>query len=98
MHGVAIQHTRLANREITDIDHFLNFSITFSLDFAHLQADQAAQCILVLAQCFGAQANGVTTLRCRYLSPFLEYFSRVGDEFFVVVRRGSIHTGDHFSG
>jgi len=63
MHRVAVQHARLADSEVSDIDHLLYFAIAFGLDLAHLQCDQATQGILVLAQRFAAQTNRLATTR-----------------------------------
>ena len=40
MHRVAVQHARLADREVGDVDHFLHFAVAFGLDLAHLERDQ----------------------------------------------------------
>ena len=50
MHGQAVQHARLADREIGDVDHFLNLAVALGLDLAVLQGHQAAERILVGAQ------------------------------------------------
>ena len=40
VHGVAIQHARLADGEIGDVDHLLHFAIALGLALAHLQRNQ----------------------------------------------------------
>jgi hypothetical protein len=61
MHGGAVHHAALADREIGDVDHLLHFAIALGLDLAHLQRDQRTQRILVLAQGFAAQAHRFAT-------------------------------------
>ena len=69
MHGGAVHHAALAHREVGDIDHLLHFAVALGLDLAHLQRDQRTQRVLVLAQCYAAQAHCLTAQRCRDLAP-----------------------------
>ena len=72
VHGVAVEHARLAHGEIGDVDHLLHFAVAFGFDLAHLQRDQGAQRVLVLAQRFAHEAHGFATLRRRHFAPGLE--------------------------
>ena len=71
MHREAVQHAALADREVGDVDHLLHFAVAFGLDLAHLERDQRAERILVLAQRLAAQAHGFAAARRRRLAPDL---------------------------
>ena len=88
VHGFAVQHPRLAERKVRDIDHFLDFAVAFGLDFAHLEADETAECVLVLAQGIADPAHGFATKRSRAAPPGPCGFRGAGDEPVVVVERG----------
>ena len=46
VHRQAVEHARLADGEVADVDHLLDFAIALGLDLAHLEADQAAEAVL----------------------------------------------------
>jgi hypothetical protein len=48
VHGEAVQHARLPDGEIRDVDHLLHFAVALGLDLAVLQGHQTAESILVL--------------------------------------------------
>ena len=50
MHRLTVEHPRLANGKIGDIDHLLHFAVAFGLDLAVFQRDQRTERILVFAQ------------------------------------------------
>ena len=72
MHRVAVQHARLADSEVGDIDHLLNFADTFSLDLAHFERDETAERITMLTQRISDQSNGVTAYRRWNFAPLKE--------------------------
>ena len=43
---VAIEHARLADREVGDVDHLLHFAQAFGLDLAVFERDQRAEVLL----------------------------------------------------
>ena len=45
-----VQLTGQAGREVTDIDHLLHFAVAFGAYFAHLEADQITERLLLLAE------------------------------------------------
>ena len=59
----AVQHARLADREVGDVDHLLHFAVALGLDLAHLERDEAAELRLVLAQFLAHQPHGFAALR-----------------------------------
>ena len=98
VHGQAVEHARLADREVADVDHLLHFAVAFGLDLAHFHRDQAAQRVLVLAQRLGAQANGFAALRRRYRAPLVKNFLCFLHQVFVIVGRGAVDAADQFAG
>ena len=46
----AVEHARLADREVGDVDHLLHLAVALGLDLAHLERDEAAERRLVPAQ------------------------------------------------
>jgi hypothetical protein len=72
VHGQAVQLARQADREVADVDHLLHFAVALGLDLAHLQRDQRAQRVLVLAQRVGAQADRFAALGRGHVAPHLE--------------------------
>ena len=69
MHGQAIQHARLAHREVGDVDHLLYFAVALGFDLAVLERYQAAEGVLMQAQFLGHEANGFAALGRRHLAP-----------------------------
>ena len=52
VHRPAVEHPRLADGEVGDVDHLLHLAVAFGLDLAVLQRDERAERVLVLAQEF----------------------------------------------
>ena len=50
VHGLAIEHSRLADGEVGDVDHLLDLAVAFGLDLAVLERDERAERVLLLAQ------------------------------------------------
>ena len=50
MHGFTVQHARLADREVADVDHLLHFAQCFALDLADLQLHQSREICFMGAQ------------------------------------------------
>ncbi len=50
VHGEAVEHARLADGEIGDVDHLLHFAQALGLDLAVLERDQRAEVFLRRAQ------------------------------------------------
>ena len=63
VHGQAVQHARLADGEVGDVDHLLHFAVAFGLDLAVLQRDQRPKRVLVRAQRVAEQADGFAAAR-----------------------------------
>ncbi len=98
VHGLAVQHARLTDGEVADIDHFLDLAVALGLDFAHLHRDQAAERILVVSQRLGNPAHGLATARCRDLAPFACGLDGLLHDLFVIGSGCGMDTGDDFAG
>ena len=69
VHGEAVQHARLTDGEIGDVDHLLHLAVSLGLDLAVLQGHEAAERILVLAQLLADEPDRLAALRRRHLPP-----------------------------
>ena len=69
MHGAAVEHARLPDREIGDIDHLLHLAERLGEDLAVLERDQLAELTFVLPQLLGEQAHQLAALRRRARRP-----------------------------
>ena len=67
--GKAIKLARVADREIADVDHLLDFAQPFRQRLARLQRDQPAQRILVGTQGFAEPAHQFATDRRGRVAP-----------------------------
>ena len=57
VHAQAVQHARLPDGEVADVDHLLHFAVALGADLAHLERDQVAQRFLRFAQGVAEIAN-----------------------------------------
>ena len=73
VHGQTVQHARLADGKVGDIDHLLHFAIAFRFDLAGLERDQTAQCIFVRAQFRTDETDRLAALGCRQCTPLRKY-------------------------
>ena len=69
VHREAVEHARLADREVGDVDHLLDFAVALGLDLAHLEAHEAAEEVLLRAQRVAHQAHGFAAPRRRHVAP-----------------------------
>ncbi|MNG06345.1 hypothetical protein D3C84_895750 [compost metagenome] len=76
-----VQLARQTNSEIADVDHFLNFTQTFLVDFASFDRYQFTKLVFVLTQHFAEHTNQFATTRRRYISPSQEGLMRKIDLF-----------------
>ena len=49
-HRLSVEHSRLADGEIGDVDHLLHFAVALRLDLAVLERDERAERVLVRTQ------------------------------------------------
>src|SRR5690349_8782043 len=69
MHGVAVEHARLADGEVGDVDHLLHLAQPLGLDLAVLERDQRAEIVLRDTQRLAQQADGLAAARRRHAAP-----------------------------
>src|SRR5690606_18826611 len=58
MHRRAIEHARLPDREVRDVDHLLYFAIAFRFDLAGLERHERAERIFVLTKLVADETHG----------------------------------------
>ena len=69
VHGQAVEHARLADGEVGDVDHLLHLAQALGEDLAVLERHQRAQVVLVGAQCLAQQPHGLAALGRGHLAP-----------------------------
>ena len=94
----AVELSGETDGEIGDVDHLLHFTLALGLDLAHLQGDERAERLLILAQQITDDANELSPLGGRQHTPLLESARRGGYDLLVVVGVGSPHSTDAFAG
>ncbi len=98
MHGEAVQHARLADGEIGDIDHLLDLAHALGFDLAVFQGHQAAERILVLAQLLTHEPHGLAALGRRHQPPGSGRGHGRGHHILVVFRRGAANLRQPLAG
>ena len=97
MHGLAIQHARLADREVGHVDHLLYLAVTLGFDLADLQRYEAAQRVFFSPEGLANQPDHLAPLRRRHQAPLCERPLRICYHPLVVSRRCRSHPGDYVS-
>src|SRR6266480_1198134 len=90
----AIEHARLADCEIADINHLLHFAFAFGDNFSGLERDELAELVFQVAQCVAKTANSVAAHRTRSRTPFQERFLSTRNRLVVIIIRCGTHTCD----
>ena len=72
---------RQADREVADVDHFLDLALPFRRNFPGFDRNQASKCGLGAAQFIAKNANKFATSRCGNGSPFEKCSFRPSDRF-----------------
>jgi hypothetical protein len=97
VHAEPVQHPRLAHGEVGDVDHLLDLAVALGLDLAHLERDQRAERVLVLAERVAAQAHGLAAPRRRRVAPLRPGALRVLDHALVLLRRRGVHVAEQLA-
>ena len=63
VHGAAVQHARLTDGKIGDVDHLLHFALPLGDDLAVFERDQFAELALVAPKLIAEQAHELAALR-----------------------------------
>src|SRR5437867_7357614 len=90
----AVEHARLADCEIADINHLLHFAFAFCDNFSRLERDELAELVFQFAQCVTKTANSVAAYRTRSRTPFQERFLSTRNRLVVIIIRCGTHTCD----
>ncbi|HMI73453.1 MAG TPA: hypothetical protein VK495_02040 [Steroidobacteraceae bacterium] len=98
VHGVAVQHARLTDREVGNIDHLLDFAVAFSLDLAVLQRHQTAERIFVRAKLLADQPHRLAAFRRRHAPPRSRRGHRCRHDNFVIRSRRAAHLRQPLAG
>src|SRR5687768_5420563 len=97
VHGAAVEHARLADREVRDVDHLLDFTQALRLDLAVLQRDQGAEIFLRRAQRVAQQAYGFATAWRGHVAPGGGRLDRAAHHGLIVRDRGAAHLGERLA-
>ena len=97
VHGLAVEHARLADRKVEDIDHLLDLAVTFGLDLAVFQRHEAAERILVFAKRVADSSRGFAANGRGNGAPFPESVPGRIDETVVFRPRRRTNTGDQLA-
>src|ERR1700719_4124971 len=82
-----VKHARLADGEIGDVDHLLNFAFTFGENFAGLESNELTKLVFQLTERVSETTNGVAPDRTGCFSPLFERFQRARDRRLVIIVR-----------
>jgi hypothetical protein len=89
VHRQTVEHARLPDRKVGDIDHLLHFAVALGFDLAVLQGHKTAERRLVRAQFLTQQSHDFAALGRRYPAPLIGGRHRVGHYTLVVCRGGA---------
>ena len=80
VHGTAVEHARLTDGEVGDIDHLLYFAARLCDQLAVLERDQLAELVLVASKRIAQQSHQLAPLGRRYLRPAPCCIGRAGHD------------------
>ena len=72
-HRKTVKLTGKTDREIRDVDHFLNFAFAFGENLAHFERHQHAEIVFEQTQFVAYFTRDLATLGSRKHTPSLEY-------------------------
>ena len=98
VHGLSVEHAGLADREIRDINHFLDFTDALGLDLAVLERYEPPKRVPVLPERIANQAYRVAANRCRNRAPLGKRLLGPPDDFVIFGRGRRPHACDHIPG
>ena len=93
----AVEHARLADREIADVDHLLHFAFAFGDDLTHLEGDEFSEIRFRFAQCIAELAHGFTPNRRGGDAPFQKRLRRPSDDALVIFAGGRADAREQFA-
>ena len=74
LNGESVEHARLADREIADIDHLLHFAFPLREDFPGLEGDKLTELVFEFAQGVAQSPHRFAAHRARRYAPFRNAF------------------------
>src|SRR5947209_4459653 len=83
----SVEHPRLADGKIADVDHLLHFAFALGENFPGLESDELTKLVFQLAQRVAKPAHGITPDWSRRFSPCLEGFQSARARFVVIILR-----------
>src|SRR5262249_26083648 len=95
LHSAAVQHARLADGEVADVDHLLHLTIAFFLDLAGLERNQAAECGFVSTKLFDDEPHQLATAWRRDDAPAGERSEGVVHHGVVLAARAAPDPAEH---
>ena len=98
MHREAVEHARLADGKVGDVDHFLDLAVALGLDLAHLEADEAAEQVLLGTKRLAHEPHGLATTRRRHVAPGGECRGGACHDALVVLGAGGADSRDDLAG
>ena len=84
VHCKTIKLSGKTNCKVSHINHFLNFSKTFGIDFTHFKSDQFTKRVFVFSKFKTHSADNFTTLWSRHYTPFFKGFLGFNDDCLVI--------------
>ena len=91
VHGAAIEHARLTDRQIGHVDHLLHLAQPLGDDFAVFERHQFGQLALVLPQLIADLAHQIPALRRGHVGPGARRADRLAHDGVVAGRAGGWH-------
>src|SRR4051812_34207356 len=97
LNGQTVQHARLPNGEIANIDHLLNFALAFGNDLAGLKRNELPQLMFKIAQGVPKATNRISSHWPRSNTPFQKCFMSPTDREFIIFIRCGADPSDHLA-
>ena len=95
-HREAVELAGQTDGEVGDVDHLLDLALALGVDLAHLQRDQRAERLLVLAQRIADAPDVLATLRGGQHAPLFEGIRGLADHDLVVGKVALEDRGNRF--
>src|SRR6266498_1478689 len=83
MHAESVQHPGLTDRKIADVNHLLDFAMSFYANLSHFHRHKIAERFLQFAQGIAEIANDFPALGCWYFTPLKKNLLRHRSDLFI---------------
>ena len=98
VHRQAVEHARLTDGEIRDVDHLLHLAVALRLDLAVFQGHETAERVLVGPQLVGQRSHRLAALGRRDPAPGARGLDRRGEHALIVHRRRAVNARQTLAG